>query len=467
MSKEKVILIEFNELVPKLMDKFISQNHLPFFSKLRQASRVYTTDAQAEGEDLNPWVQWVTVHSGLDLDEHNIKFLSDGCKLEKPSVWDIVSENGMPVLVGGSMNGRYDKPLNGYLIPDPWSSGLTCYPAKEFDTFYNYVRSAVQEHTNKDAELSVSSVQFVKWMLSHGLSFDTLRKVVVQLVGERFGRGGWKKAVILDQFLWDVFLKYYRKKKPRLATYFANSTAHYQHKYWRCMEPEIFKEKPTDEEYREYKDAILYGYKQMDEIIGKFLNLADKDTTLIFCTGLGQQPYFGHEDHGGRIYYRLKDSSVLSSKLGLTKNFSYEPVMAEQFFLEFSNEDEATQAKEVLEGFMTGDAPTFYIQPQGSKILVQCQQTNYVSSDTMIKSPTSEHSFFDIFYRVDGAKSGFHHPDGILWIKRPGWGHEEFHDKVVLRDIAPTILDILDTPKPDFMKGTSLFSQNQSTLKTA
>lgn len=467
MSETKVILIEFNELVPNLMDRFIAEGHLPFFSRFRRESLVFTTDAQAKGEDLNPWVQWVTVHTGLDLAEHGIKFLSDGCKLDRPAVWDIASENGMQVLVCGSMNGRYDKPLNGYLVPDPWSSGLTCYPPGEFDTFYEYIRTAVQEHTNPDSNARVSGREFVKWMLRHGLSFGTLRRTVAQVLRERLRGGAWRKAVILDRFLFDVFLKYYRRTTPRLATYFSNSTAHFQHKYWRCMEPEVFSSKPSEEDHREHKDAILYGYRQMDDLIRRFLALADENTTLVFCSALGQQPYLGHEDQGGRIYYRLKSSSVLSDKLGLPEGFSYEPVMAEQFFLRYQSEQEASRARKMLAALKTGDQATFHVQGQGRELLVQCQQTGQVSPESVIRSTELETSFFDVFYRIDGTKSGFHHPDGLLWIRLPDRTYREEKEKVPLRNIAPTILELLDTPKPAFMSGESLLSSVRPVMQAS
>lgn len=452
-----VILIEFNELTPALMDRFIAQGELPNFARFRNESQEFITDAQATGEDLNPWVQWVTVHTGLDLDEHGIKYLSDGCDLSTPALWDIVSEAGENVLVFGSMNGRYDKPLNGYLVPDPWSSGLACYPPDEFETFYSFIRDAVQEHTNPDAKSSTTTAQFVKWMATHGLSPNTVFRVLAQIASEKLGNESWKKAVILDRFQWDVFKKYYKSSKPRLATFFSNSTAHYQHKYWRCMQPELFAAQPTDNEVASYGQAILFGYKQADELIGRFIRLADKDTALVFCTALGQQPYLGHEDSGGRVYYRLKDQHVLT-KLGLVSNYRFEPVMAEQFYLKFDTEEDAESAKTTLGGLRTNGAPTFHINPQPRALLVQCQQTGHVDPSVMISGGPHACRFFDVFYRVDGTKSGFHHPDGILWIRLPSREHGVNDDKVSLRDMAPTILQMLEMDKPSYMSGESLLS---------
>jgi len=76
-----MIVLEFNELSPALMETFIDQGYLPNFKRLRDESSVFTTDAEEVAPNLDPWIQWVTVHSGLSYDEHGIFHLGDGDKL--------------------------------------------------------------------------------------------------------------------------------------------------------------------------------------------------------------------------------------------------------------------------------------------------------------------------------------------------------------------------------------------------
>lgn len=449
-------MLEFNELTPLLMDRFIEQGKLPNFRRFKEQSYSFITDAQAEGEDLNPWVQWVTVHSGINTDLHGVKYLSDGHKLDFPAIWDIVSEDGLPVLVVGSMNGRYDKPLNGALIPDPWSSGLRCYPEGDFEIYYSFIRNAVQEHTNPEFNANASGRDFVKWMARHGLSINTIFRIVTQLVQQKVTGTSWKKAVILDRLQWDVFKYYYKRLRPSFSTFFSNSTAHYQHKYWRHMEPDIFTARPPESEVKKYRNAIQYGYEQADKLVGRFMDLADENTTIVFCTAHGQQPYLGHEDTGGRIYYRIKNVNVLSDKLKIGVPFSYEPVMAEQFFLRFQNAIDQQHALDYLRGLITSGRPTFHVQSSGDGILVQCQESGQVPRETCIETPHGTISFYDVFYRVDGSKSGYHHPDGLLWVRTPQKTSESHTEKVPLTDIAPTILDILGVPPAPYMQGKSL-----------
>jgi predicted AlkP superfamily phosphohydrolase/phosphomutase len=453
-AKSPVILIEFNELTPSLMERFMASAHLPNFQRLYNESHVYETDAEEEGENLNPWVQWVTVHSGLSASEHGVTRLADGHRLQTKAVWDVLSEAGYRVWVCGSMNARYDRPLNGMLLPDPWSTGLTPYPKRVFDPYYNFVQYVVQEHTNPGAPLSKSDAcKFLWFMLTHGLSPSTIRAVIAQLAGERRHHDSWKRAVILDLFQWDVFHHYYRNGQVDFATFFLNSTAHFQHAYWRQMEPERFSVKPSEEEVEQYGCAILYGYQTMDKLIGRFLKLAGQDATLIFCTGLSQQPYLKAESTGGRHYYRIIGPHVFSGLLGIESRFEYNPVMSDQAILRFEGEDEASQAEDRLRSFRLTEGPVFHTSRDWADLMVQCNCTGIVAPEAVMaqESGSPMVPFFHVFYSMDVVKSGFHHPDGMLWVRYPGRSHVMHEGKVSLRSIAPSILELLGVPCSDFM----------------
>ena len=67
---QNVILLEFNELSPTLMHRFINQGHLPNFKRFSEESAVYLTEAEERSPYLDPWIQWITVHTGLNFREH-------------------------------------------------------------------------------------------------------------------------------------------------------------------------------------------------------------------------------------------------------------------------------------------------------------------------------------------------------------------------------------------------------------
>jgi hypothetical protein len=438
-----MILIEFNELTPSLMDRFIGEGRLPNFKRFRDESHVFVTDAEEDGELLNPWVQWITVHCGLSAAEHGITKLSEGHKLAVKAVWDHLTDAGHTVWVCGSMNARYDRPLKGYLLPDPWSLNLPSFPAGKFDPFYRFVSGSVQEHTNESLpSAKVSAASFVWFMLRNGLSFRTAWAIARQLLSERGGRNKWKRAAILDRLQFDVFRYIYRKARPDFATFFLNSTAHFQHAYWRHHDPEAFTVKPPAAELAEYGGAVTYGYEQMDRIIGDLMNLAP-DATLVFCTALSQQPYLKKEDIGGRHYYRLKGPEVFGTLLGVTDSFQFNPVMADQAMLRFADEAARQRAEAMLSRFRFAGTNAFVLQPDGAQMMIQCRHSSPVAEDATLTEDggTRTPKFLDVFYPMNVIKSGMHHPDGMLWVRYPTREHQVHEGKLSIRAIAPMILD--------------------------
>jgi len=79
-TRRPVILLELNELTPSIMDRFIAEGRLPNFKRLRDRSEVFVTDAQERSPYLEPWIQWVTVHTGVPYSEHKVFRLSEGHK---------------------------------------------------------------------------------------------------------------------------------------------------------------------------------------------------------------------------------------------------------------------------------------------------------------------------------------------------------------------------------------------------
>src|SRR5215813_542444 len=80
-----VILLEFNELTPQLMGQFIAAGHLPNFARLRNESQAYITDAEEQAPQLEPWIQWITVHCGMRYADHKVFSLGDNADIPFPS----------------------------------------------------------------------------------------------------------------------------------------------------------------------------------------------------------------------------------------------------------------------------------------------------------------------------------------------------------------------------------------------
>lgn len=447
---KKVILVEFNELCPALLDQWMASGDLPNFKCLHQVSDVYVTQADAtDPVNLEPWIQWYSIHTGLPFDQHNVFHLTDGPRAGHPDIWSVLHQAGKKVWNCSSMNARqFAYPGSAYL-PDPWCTTEASHPP-ELGVFHHFVSQQVREYSNSKNGLSAKDAfDFIDFMLRHGLSLSTVMAVFKQLFSE-FQSGGktsWKRATLQDRFLFDVFSHYFKKINPDFSTFFANSTAHLQHSFWRHMEPEKFTVKPSAQELERYHTAIFTGYVQMDRLLGDFIQMAGTDARLVFATALSQQPYLKYEHVGGHNFYRPHSIENIFNKLGLQAQ-SLQPVMTHQYLATFANENQAQAARQALESLTVAGVPVFgFADAEANSLYFGGQIRNVLPKDTLITSaiyPALNTGFFDLFYKIEGLKSGRHHPDGCLWVQ--SGTHHAHAKKVSILDIFPTVAKLLAVP---------------------
>lgn len=449
--KDSVVLIEFNELCPPLLNKWMAQGILPNFKKFHDSAQVFTTTpCVPEQHYLEPWILWYSLHTGLGYDQHNVFHLTDGPLAEFPDIWSTLANAGFSVGNCGSMNARgFEKP-GSYFLPDPWCTTERAYP-EDLRAFHDFVSYSVREYSNTDAQLGRSIyTSFIRFMLRHGLGVGTVAAIAKQLAEEKIAdrRLSWKRVAILDRLQFDVFAHYQKKLKPRFATYFANSTAHLQHAYWRNMDPEIFEAAPPEDDQSIYGDAIMFGYRKMDTLLGQFLRLASDDTTLIFSTGLSQQPFLKSEDIGGQKFYRPKDMKATLDEWGIAY-VDVQPTMTHQFQIRCASAEDIDDARRILGSVSCDGKSVFgFDKSDDDSIYIGCPLHESVDTESqlVVEGRNFTTRFYDHFYMIDATKSGFHHPDGALWIKTET--HRIHDDTVSVLDIYPTLLDHFDVALP-------------------
>jgi hypothetical protein len=449
MAKPRIILIEFNELCPPLLEKWMQEGQLPNFKRFYDSAQIFVTESdEVEATYLEPWIQWYSIHTGLAYQEHQVFRLTDGPKSDHKDLWNILIDHGLAVMNFGSMNSRGFSEPGSLYFPDPWCVSEPAWPPylKTVQDFVqHYVQDGVNPVKNRD---NLDELKALIAMCRNGLSIKTISMIVRQLLRERlFGtHERWQRAILLDWIQFDIFRKHYKKLEPRFATYFSNSTAHYQHAYWRCMESEKFEIPPSDEENRIYGKAILFGYQNMDRLLEAFFELEDENTLLVLASALSQQPYLKYEKVGGHRFYRLKDAGGFIDSLGLAQ-ISINPTMTHQYLIRFSSAEDRNAAAMRLRDVRLEEHEVFQVDfAKNDSLYIGCQIRTVLNADTKILLPEAaapvEKPFFDVFYQLDGMKSGCHHPNGALWLKT---GRKKIHPETVsILDIFPTVLDHLD-----------------------
>lgn len=433
-----VLMLEFNELSPVLMDRFISAGHLPNFARLRDRSAAFITEAGEVDGRLNPWVQWVTVHTGATAAEHGIEKLGEARRLTVPTIADLVSAAGGVVWQCGSMNVQPLEPVNGCVLPDPWSVDADPQPAS-LEPFFRFVSANVQEHTNAAAPLSKrEAIAFARFLATHGLSVRTALATLRQLVGERTGRvPRWQRAELLDRFQWDVFAYYHRRLRPTFATFFSNSTAHFQHLHWDELD------RVPDE------SAVLHGYRQMDRLVARATALVGPDTTVVLCTALSQTA--NHEDDGYDGFYRPHNLGRLVDALGVVGVVQTAPMMAGQSHVYFDSASAASAGAASLGAITVAGQRAFDIRQNGADLVIGIDVFARLPAGSALRWPEGrEASFDELFYWSDSPREGTHHGDGILWIE--GDPNRAPEARVPLTSVAPTLLSLIGVEPPPSMK---------------
>jgi hypothetical protein len=452
-----LILLEFNELCPSLLRRFIDEGLLPGFRRLYETSLVCTTNAEEEPPNLEPWVQWPTIHSGLSFAEHGVFHLGDGRRMEQKCLATLLSDAGVRVGVFGSMNLNYRR-LNGYMIPDAWDQEGKTQP-ESLQPFFNFVSRQVQESSQVTALTKGDLVRFGMCLVRNGLSASTVSALVRQLATERREPAlRWRRPSLLDLIQYDLFRRLNRRHDVQFATLFFNSTAHYQHYYWRNMQPEQFAVPPPATDHESLANAIRYGYQQMDRVVTRVLN-DYPDAVVMLLTALSQQPWA----ETTKCTFRPRSFTDFLAFAGVPSGrVEVKPVMAEEFHLLASDPSTTDDVERRLKALFVEDRPLVHVERSGNNLYCGCAITTVEGLESTIHRTTDGVTcrFADLLHMVHSMRSGRHHPDGAWWI-RTGQ-HRVLDQSVPLTAVAPTVLAHFDVELPSAMEGDPLVGLESS-----
>lgn len=453
---QPLIVLEFNELCPPLLEKWMTSGDLPNFRKFHDAAAVFVTEPDTtKPHELEPWIQWYSIHTGLPFHEHGVFHLTDGPGAGHTNIWQILNQAGFDTGNISSMNASTEVSGGSFAMPDPWCTTETSRPATLYP-LQTYIQSQVQEYTNADNKSNLGKmVSFAASLVRNGLQPKTAIRLARQIGSEKVsgGKSGWRRAMELDNILADIFRHHWLKARPAYATFFLNSTAHYQHAYWRHMEPAAFVNAPPEHEADIYANAILSGYQNMDRIIGQFLEFEKHGAQLALMTALSQQPFLKYEETGGQKFYRIRNVLSFLQDLEL-KCRDVRPVMTHQFRVDFENAEDLSHARQVLSDMALDGQKVFDLEQEENGLSIGCRINTTVPENAQMVVNGEQQPFFKTFYQIEETKSGCHHPDGVLWVKTGN--HKVYPEKVSILDWFPTVLEHFEVQPQERPHGRSL-----------
>lgn len=367
----RLLLLELNEINFDHVQAYVRRGELPVLGRLIRDHGVAETTSERSYEELEPWIQWVTAHTGLALSEHRVFRLGDIVKHEIPQIWELLEAQGLRVGAVSPMNAKNRCRDAAFFVPDPWTPTEVTGP-KMLKRLCGAVAQAVND--NAQSRLTARSAA---WLAAGALRYarpvNYLRYWA--LLGAAARRRPWAKALILDQLLADIFIRHVRSERPDFASLFLNAGAHIQHHYM-FNSPAYSGPLRNPEWYvSPDEDPVLGAYALYDRIVGQ-VESTFPDARLMLATGLHQDP---HPEI--TFYWRLKDHAAFLREAGVPFE-RVEPRMSRDLVLTCRNAAEALAAEQRLNAIRAGDGtPLFEIDNRGADLFVMLTWPNDIGED--------------------------------------------------------------------------------------
>lgn len=399
----KVILLELNELNFEYVERYIQKGYLPNFRAFLAAHGYQQTTSEDVYEHIEPWIQWVSAHTGKPYREHRIFRLGDITSAHLSQIWEELEEKGMRVGTISPMNAENRLKNPAFFIPDPWTA-TTCAGPR----LVREVSTALSQAVNDNAQSRITLKSFF-YLLTAFLRYHNPRRLpqFVALLRQSI-RKKWPRAAFLDLFLFDLFESLWQGTQPDFASLFLNGAAHIQHHY--LFNSIVYEGDLRNPEWYlpKNEDPVLEIYRLYDFILGKILEWKSPIRILI-ATGLHQVPH-----DRTTFYYRLKNHADFLRRIGI--NFrSVQPRMSRDFLITFSSSSESIAAEKRFSALRdSAGVPIFEIDNRGESQFVTLSYPNLIAKDFTLSADGREVSNFENHIAFVALKNAAHDGTGYF-----------------------------------------------------
>lgn len=427
---QKVFFLELNEFNQDLLIKSSKDLSLKNLEKLVSLNKMRTfTEDTYDSDFLEPWVQWVTVHTGSPSTHHQIKHLGDVPHLGTEQVWEALSKKGISSGIWGAMNASRGYAENClFFLPDPWTVSEQGYP-HELNALLDPIRYVSQNYLNRSTSIVVKKViGLLKLIFKNGLGWRLLKEIPLLIKNViRYKAKSFVFISFADYLSTLLFLKYKKRFNPDFSLIFLNSLAHLQHHHWKDVDP--IKNEP-----------IVYGLKMLDRILGEIFSAIGEKEVLLVANALSQKNTSEEEPW---ILYRQVDQSGFLHAIGI-KYAKVESLMTHDAHIFFDHEHDTAIAKEKLASIEILGKKLFLVEeyPQDkTKLFYRICFTDAVFDNTPFIVGGKEIQFFDLFQKVV-TRTGKHIPEGTVFFNQG----KQF-SQIKNHEIFHWILDLFATAK--------------------
>ena len=400
----QLLFLELNEIIFPYLEKYIARGHLPTFAKLFRQYGYVETQSEEKFSEIEPWIQWVSIHTGKTFKNHGVFRLGDIIGREHLQIWEHLEQQGCRVGAISPMNAENRLKNACFFMPDPWTETLGS-GSFLFLRLYEAIKQTVNDNAQKQMTLRSVIYLTLGWLwYSRMSSLPSYARAFLQaLRGHR-----WAQAVFLDRFLGDIFLKLSRKTRPNYASLFLNAAAHIQHHYLYSSRAYEGGHENPEWYMARHIDPLLEAYRVYDEVVGNALEMPNAPRIMI-ATGLKQEPH-------GKItfFYRFKDHQAFFRKLGV-EFVKINTLMSRDFVMEFDSTEKAVLTAQILlEATDLNGTKLFTVDNRGSSLFVELVYSTEIKPGLSVKIADQTVSDFHQHVAFVAIRNGQHNGSGYF-----------------------------------------------------
>jgi hypothetical protein len=398
-----LLLVELNEFSVDLLEQGAREMRLPAIARLLAMRRGETsTRDRVEHHGLDPWVQWVSVHTGQDSAAHGVLHLGDTpSKLGFTQVWERLSERGVSSGIWGAMNatrGNAERCL--FFLPDPWTFSEPAYPPP-LDDLLALPRYYARNYLEPEwARMSATALRLCRYALGSGALLRLLACLPLALRGVL--RNGVDNAIafsLFDLVSTVLFQARRRRDAPQFSLIFLNSIAHLQHHRWRGGE--------------RLGSDLRFGLRVIDHVLHILFEGRTDGEALVVANALTQEKV-----SGGRplVAYRQLSPERFVAAVGLDAT-RVEALMTSDAHVFLRTPAERERAIALLEAVQLDGKPLFQVErdpDDGTKLFYQVVLWDPLPGDAQFEVGDRSIAFFEHF-EILCIRTGSHVPRGQVY----------------------------------------------------
>jgi hypothetical protein len=430
----QLLLLELNEVNFEHLRMFAARGYVPTLARLLETHGIAETTSENRYDHLEPWIQWVTAHTGLTFGEHGVFRLGDIVDHDIAQIWEGLEQRGLRVGAISPMNAKNRTRDAAFFVPDPWTSTMITGP-----TLLRHLHEAVAQAVNDNAQARLTP-RSAAWIAlgtaryARPANYTRYARLAVGAI-----KKPWAKAMFLDLLLADVFIRETWRAKPHFASLFLNAAAHIQHHYMFNSMAYTGTQKNPEWYVARDEDPVREIYQLYDRIVGQ-IQEAFPRARLMLATGLHQDP---HPEV--TFYWRLKDHGSFLRKLGVP----FEHVaarMSRDFVVACASESDAATAENILASAVGANGtPLFEVDNRGRDVFAMLTWPHDIGLDFVytVRGRRFERLADDVAFVA--IKNGEH--NGIGYFIDTGVAPAALPGSFPLKDLPARVYEAFGVPQ--------------------